>query len=131
VAKKEEEIQRMRETVQAEKEAEVARINAEKHATISKINLEKEIHEKEAEKKKRAIDDEIFLSHKKAMSDAEKYELMVRAEANKLLYSPEYLRFILYTSLANNTKIYFGEKIPNIFRDLIPTGETDKKLPFP
>jgi len=157
VAKKEEDIQRMRyrrffplflcspcniftsffdsETVQAQKEAEVAKINAEKLSTISTINLQKEISEKEAEKKKRAIDDEIFLSHKRAMTDAEHYELTKRAEANKAyppliafshvglnvlfdispflssLYSEEYLRFVLYTSLANNTKIYFG----NIF----------------
>jgi regulator of protease activity HflC (stomatin/prohibitin superfamily) len=131
VAKKEEDIQRMRETVQAQKEAEVAKINAEKLATISLINSEKEIHEKEAERTKRTIDDEIFLSHKKAMTDAEHYELTQRAIANKQLYSDEYLRFVLYTSLANNTKIYFGEKIPNIFVDLIPRGEGDKKLPFP
>lgn len=136
VAKKEEEIQRMRETVQAQKEAEVAKINAEKLATISTINLQKEIHEKEAEKKKRAIDDEIFLSHKKAMADAEHYELTQRAQANKLLYSEEYLRYVLYTSLANNTKIFFGEKIPSIFVDLLPKDDSGhssagKKLSFP
>lgn len=33
------------------------------------------------------------------------------------LYSEEYLRYVLYTSLANNTKIYFGDKIPTIFTD--------------
>ena len=38
----------------------------------------------------RAIDDEIFLSHKRAMSDAEFYELTKRAEANKL-----YLLFLI------------------------------------
>jgi len=52
VAKKEEEIIRARATIQAEKEAEVARIFAEKRANVSKINAEKEIIEKEAEKKK-------------------------------------------------------------------------------
>lgn len=38
--------------------------------------------EKEAEKKKRTIDDEIFLNNKRAATDAEFYEITKRAEAN-------------------------------------------------
>lgn len=46
------------------------------------------------------------------------------------MYSEQYLRYVLYTSLANNTKIYFGEKVPSIFADFI-TPEQKQKLPFP
>lgn len=61
-------------------------------------------------------------------TDAYFYQISKQAEANKLLYSEEYLRALLYQSLANNTKIYFGEKIPTIFLDLIPPKD---KMPFP
>jgi len=128
VAKKEEDTSFMRASVQAKKEAEVARINAEKVANVSKINAEREMIEKEAEKKKRAIDDEINLNHQKAQTDAEFYRMTKQAEAHERLYTENYLRYILYTSLANNTKIYFGNKIPTIFADLIPPNT---KLPFP
>jgi len=126
VARKDEEIQRMRETIQAQKSAEVAKIEAEKIATIAKINSDKEILQKEAEKKKRFIDDEMYLAQAKAATDAHFYEITKKAEAQKLLYTDEYLRYVLYTSLANNTKIYFGEKIPQIFLDFLP--ETPKKV---
>eukprot|EP01128_Nolandella_sp_AFSM9_P008343 TRINITY_DN497_c0_g1_i1.p1 TRINITY_DN497_c0_g1~~TRINITY_DN497_c0_g1_i1.p1 ORF type:complete len:350 (-),score=116.79 TRINITY_DN497_c0_g1_i1:44-1048(-) len=120
VARKEEEIKRMRETVQAEKEAEIARINAEKLATISMIDAKKLIKEKEAEQTKCAIDDQISLNAKKAATDAAFYHKTKEAEANERLYTEAYLRYVLYTSLSNNTKIYFGEKIPTIFSDWMP-----------
>jgi len=43
------------------------------------------------------------------------------AEANQMKYTENFLKYILYTSLANNTKIYFGEKIPSIFIDFFDT----------
>jgi len=128
VAKKEEDIALMRATVQAQKEAEVARINAEQASSVSKINAMREINEKEAEKKKRIIDDEIAVHYQKAQADAEFYRLNKQAEANERLYTENFLRYVLYTSLANNTKIYFGEKLPSVFVDLIPK---DSKLSFP
>jgi len=62
------------------------------------------------------------------LSDAEFYQKMRLAEANKNLYTEEYLRFTLYSSLADNPKIYFGEKLPDIFKDMVPINNT---LPFP
>uniref|UniRef100_A0A6B2LA96 Band 7 domain-containing protein n=1 Tax=Arcella intermedia TaxID=1963864 RepID=A0A6B2LA96_9EUKA len=128
VAKKEEEIKRVRAKIQAEKEAEVARINAEKMANISKIKSQREILEKEAEQKKRLIDDEIAAHHKTMLSDAEYYTSMKVASSNQELFSPEYLRYVLYTTLAKNTKVYFGSNMKDIFRDLLPTNSS---IPFP
>jgi hypothetical protein len=45
-----------------------------------------------------------------------------------MLYTPEFLRALLYKSLANNTKIYFGEKIPGIYAGMV--ADLDK-LPLP
>jgi len=128
IAKKEEDILRVKATIEAEREAEVARINAEKHANISKITSEREILQKEAEKKKRFIDDEISLHQKNMLSDADHYTRLRIAETNNGLYTDEYLRFTLYSSLANNAKIFFGEKLPQIFSDLFPFNST---IPFP
>jgi len=128
IAKKEEDILKARATIQAERESEVARINAEKLANISKINAEREILEKEAEKKKRFIDDEIILHQKNMLSDAEYYQKIRIAEANQEMYTDEYLRYVLYSSLANNVKTFYGEKLPQIFANLVPINST---IPFP
>merc|ERR1711933_436046 len=42
---------------------------------------------------------------------------MKEAEANQLKLTPEFLALETAKALSNNTKIYFGEKIPNIFLD--------------
>jgi len=55
-------------------------------------------------------------------SDADHYQVIRLAEANLNLYTEEYLRNVLYTSLANNHKIFFGEKLPEIFMDLMPVN---------
>ncbi len=132
-ARKQEEINRMKETIQAQKaaevahinadkEADVARINADKIAVVARINTEMELLQKDAEKKKRLVDDEIYVAQKHAFADAEHYELMQRSIGHKSLYTEEYLRYVLYTSLANNTKIYFGENIPAMYLPFLPQG---------
>jgi len=130
VARKEEEISRMRATINAQKEAEIARINAEQAANVSKITQEMQIMQKEAELQKEKIQNEIYLAHQRALTDAEFYSITKAAEANQAKYTPEYLRFVLYSSLANNTKIFFGDKIPSIFAGMIDE-QSAKKLPFP
>jgi len=128
VAKAEENINMMRATMQAQRESDVAVIQANKEANVSLINAQKEIKQKEAHKRSSEIEAEIELLKRKVETDAHFYQVTKMAEANKLLYTEEYLRSLLYQSLGNNTKIFFGEKIPSIFLDLIP--KTDK-IPFP
>jgi len=130
VARKEEEISRMRANIQALSAADLARISAEQAANVSKINVEMQIAQKSAEQKKESIQNEIYLDHQRSLADAEHYIISRQAEANQLKYTEEFLRFTLYTSLANNTKIFFGEKIPSMFLDFI-TDQSQKKIPFP
>jgi len=131
VAVKKEETKKQQARIQAEKEADVAMINAQREASVatiaaqrqanvSLINLEMTIKEKQAEQKRQAIDDEIFVAKERAAAEANHYRIKLEAEANSLKLTPEYLRMVLYQSLANNTKIYFGEKIPQIFLDWAP-----------
>ncbi len=71
--------------------------------------------EKEAFKKMRAIEDEILVTHERTTADAAFYMATKEAEANSKKLTPEYLEYIKITALSNNTKIFFGEKIPSMF----------------
>eukprot|EP01096_Ripella_sp_DP13-Kostka_P010646 TRINITY_DN4227_c0_g1_i1.p2 TRINITY_DN4227_c0_g1~~TRINITY_DN4227_c0_g1_i1.p2 ORF type:complete len:343 (+),score=166.41 TRINITY_DN4227_c0_g1_i1:46-1074(+) len=105
--------------INARKEAEVSLIESEKIANQSKIRREMEIFEKEAEKTMALIENEISVARQRAAADSTFYSLTTEAEALSKKLTPEYLKYTLYTSLANNTKIFFGEKIPQIFLDFL------------
>lgn len=71
--------------------------------------------EKESLKRISQIEDEMHLAKEKALADAEFYKMERQAEVNKMLYTKEYLELTKYASLAKNTKIYFGNNIPQTF----------------
>ncbi|CAD6211554.1 unnamed protein product [Miscanthus lutarioriparius] len=90
----------------AEKEAEtqkkIALSEAEKNAQVSKILMEQKLMEKDSSKRQEQIDNEMILKE---------------ADANRLKLTPEYLELRFIESIANNSKIFFGEKIPNMIMD--------------
>merc|ERR1719410_653006 len=102
-----------------EKEAETERkkavIEAEKEAHVAKIQFERMIMEKEMEQKNNEIEDTIHLAREKAKTDAEFYRVQKQAEANKLLYTSEFIEIKKFESLTNNQKVYFGPDIPTMF----------------
>lgn len=69
-----------------------------------------------------SIDDEIFLSHKKAMADAENYEITRRAEANKLSFpstttpytSIHCLLLLLFNVLLSDIKTSFFLRVQQL-----------------
>ena len=65
------------------------------------------------------IDNAMETARRKADADATYYTVMKEAEAMRARLTEPFLRYTLFTSLANSTKIYFGEKIPTIFSDMI------------
>lgn len=121
----------------AETERKKAVIEAEKQAQISKIQFEQKITEKESVQRMEQIENQIQSDRLRSQADNDFYiaqkkvTLMpahfffhlfflrllffLQADANKLLLTPEYLELKKYEALALNNKIYFGEKIPNIF----------------
>jgi len=101
--------------INSRQDAEVANINAIKLANVSKIRVEMEIKEKEAEKRKKEIEVEMSLEREKSKALARAYSIVQEAEATELMLSEEYLRAVLYRSLAKNVTIYFGDKLPKIF----------------
>lgn len=105
----------------AEKEAEtqkkVALSEAEKNAQVSRILMEQKLMEKDSLKQQEAIENEMYLAREKSQADASFYRVMKEAEANKLKLTPEFLELKFIEAIANNSKIFFGEKVPNMIFD--------------
>ncbi|XP_045477500.1 erlin-1-like [Harmonia axyridis] len=99
----------------AETERKRAIIEAEKEAQVAKIHYEQKIMEKESHQRISQIEDEMHLAKQKSHTDADFYRLKQQAEANKLLFTPEYLELKKYESLGQNSKVYFGKEIPHTF----------------
>ncbi|GFO38925.1 erlin-1 [Plakobranchus ocellatus] len=104
-----------------EKEAETDRkraiIEAEKVAQVAKIQWDQKIMEKESEKKMSEIEDATHLAKEKAKADAEFYRADRESEANKVKLTDAYLEMLKYQAISSNTKIFFGSSIPSVFMD--------------
>lgn len=102
-----------------EKDAETERIKAvieaEKHAQVSKILQEQKMMEMEAQQKINMIELKIETERLQCMAEAELYANERKAQANVLLFTREYLELKKFEAIGKNNKIYYGEKIPNIF----------------
>jgi len=102
-----------------EKDAETDRkkavIEAEKEAQVAKIKYEQNILEKESMQKMETINDLMHLAKEKSKTDAEFYKIQKQAEANKLLLNKEFLELKRIEAIATNNKVYFGPDIPNMF----------------
>ncbi|XP_078498881.1 erlin-1 [Lissotriton helveticus] len=102
---------------EAETEQKRALIEAEKNAQVAKIHYQQKIMEKETEKRISEIEDSAYLAREKAKADAEHYTAQKFAESNKIKLTSEYLELMKYQSIAKNSKIYFGSDIPSMFLD--------------
>lgn len=99
----------------AETERKKAVIEAEKVAQVSKIQYDQKIMERESIKRIELIENDIQQEKLRAKADSELYQAQKKAEANKLLLTKEYLELVKYEALSKNNKIYYGERIPNMF----------------
>ncbi|RZC35632.1 Band 7 domain containing protein [Asbolus verrucosus] len=113
----------------AETERKRAIIEAEKEAQVAKIQFQQKIMEKESLQRIAQIEDEMHLARQKSHADAEFYSMRQQAEVNKLLYTPQFIELKKYESLAQNNKVYFGKDIPQTFIGAGCPGESvfDKK----
>jgi len=99
----------------AETERKKAVIEAEKEAQVAKIRHEQNILEKESLQTMEAINDQVHLAKEKSRADAEFYKIQKAAESNALLLTKEYLSLKKVEAMAVNNKVYFGPDIPNMF----------------
>ncbi|BAT74797.1 hypothetical protein VIGAN_01255600 [Vigna angularis var. angularis] len=99
----------------AEKEAEtmkkMAISEAEKNANVSKILMEQKLLEKDSTRRQEEIENAMYLAREKSLADADFYRVIKEAEANTLKLTPEFLQLKFIEAIANNTKIFFGDKV--------------------
>ncbi|XP_010554285.1 PREDICTED: erlin-1 [Tarenaya hassleriana] len=105
----------------AEKEAETKKImaisEAEKNAKVSKILMEQKLMEKDSARREEEIENQMYLARQKSLADADYYRVLKEAEANKMKLTPEFLELRFIEAITNNTKIFFGDKVPNMVFD--------------
>lgn len=99
----------------AETDRKKAIIEAEKEAQVARIQFDQKIMEKESLQQMASIEDEMHLARERSHSDADYYQMEKQAEANKLLLTREYLELEKYKSLSQNAKVYYGQEIPKMF----------------
>lgn len=102
---------------QAETERKKALIEAEKLAAVEAIKLERELRQKENEQKVQEVQNAMASAQVQAAADAELYRAKKEAEANKLRLTPEVLQLEAVRAIANNTKVFWGEKLPSLYAD--------------
>merc|ERR1719447_366567 len=111
----------------AEAERKKAVIEAEKEAQVAKIRYEQNILEKESMQTMEKINDEVHLAKEKSKADAEFYKIQKVAEANRLLLTSEYLDLKKIEAMSVNNKVYFGPDIPNMFLSSADGDKIDKR----
>merc|ERR1719411_2514936 len=110
----------------AETERKKAVIEAEKEAQVAKIRYEQNILEKESFATMEKITDSIHLAKEHTKTDAEFYKIQKQAEANRLLLTPEFLELKKIEAISTNNKVYFGPDIPNMFLSSTDGDKIDK-----
>ncbi|KAK9915129.1 hypothetical protein WJX75_005056 [Coccomyxa subellipsoidea] len=103
---------------EAETEHRRAVMIAEKEAETSRIHMQQLLAERQAEQMRETIQNEMYLAKQRMLADSDFYRTTREAEANKAKLTPEYIQVAFMQAIANNTKLYFGEKLPNMLLDL-------------
>merc|ERR1712146_835999 len=82
---------------------------------VAKINLEKQLTEKQNLQRMEQIANEMIVAKAKAQADSEFYRAQKEAAANRVRITPELIQLEAVRAIANNTKMYFGDKLPSVF----------------
>lgn len=151
VVEKDAETERKKAVIEAEKNAQVAKIQHEQRISgkpprrspriamtqVMRLFLNGVVGfipcillflEQETLKKMSFIEDEMYLSKQRALADAGHYAKEREAAGNKLLLTKEYLELRRYESLSKNNKVYFGKDIPSMFYDSCSSPTTKEAL---
>jgi regulator of protease activity HflC (stomatin/prohibitin superfamily) len=112
---------------EAETEKKRAIINAQTVAAVEAVELERTLKVKQTEQTLAEIANDMHAAKEKADADAAFYRVSREAEANKLLHTPELLQLEAVRALANNTKVFWGERLPTMYAEggatsLLPGG---------
>ncbi len=105
--------QQKTEKIKKETESIKALLDAEREKDVLEIELQKDILKKEGEKRMNELENEIIKEREENNAEVAAFKKQKEAEANKALYSENYIKLELAKELAKNTKFYFsGENSP-------------------
>jgi len=96
------------ETIKKETEKLRAIADAERNKAVLEIKIQEKIIEKEGDMNISSINNNILKAKEENIANIEKYKIEQEAEANKALYTKEYVQLNLAKSMSNNTKYYFS-----------------------
>merc|ERR1712203_1096545 len=105
--------QQKTEQIKKETQSIKAILDAKREKDVLEITLEKQLLQKQKEKERNDLDILIVKAREENVADLAAYKKEKQSEANKNLYSPEYIKLEMAKALSNNTKFYFsGENSP-------------------
>ena len=100
--------QQKTETIKKETEKLRAIADAERNKAVLQIKIQEKILEKEGDANISTINNEILRLSEENLANISKFKIVKEAEANKELYTAEYIQYNTARHLANNTKYYFS-----------------------
>ena len=109
---------------EALREKEIARIKGEEQRKLAEIMMTTEVNQKTIERdlahkegliKVQELENQIDKSKRTAEIDVRHYENMKYAEYQNQLLTPGYVAIEVSKSVSNNTKIFYGDKLPQFF----------------
>lgn len=100
--------QQKTEKIKKETESIKALADAQRNKDVLEIKITEKVLDKEGERRISAINNGIVTDKEENLANIEKYKMEKQAEANKLLYTPEYVKLEMAKALATNTKFYFS-----------------------
>lgn len=105
--------QQKTEKIKKETESIKAVLDAERQKKVLQIDIQKQILEKEGEQKLSTLENEILKERETNKANVDSYSKGKLAEANKNLYTPEFVRLEVAKGLSENTKFFFsGDNSP-------------------
>lgn len=105
--------QQKTEKIKKETESIKALLDAEREKDVLEIEIQKHLLKKEGEKKMNDLENQIIKEREENQANVDAYKKEKEAEANKQLYSADYVKLEMAKALSQNTKFYFsGETSP-------------------
>lgn len=101
---------------QAQKTAEIKKktesiraiADAKRNKDVLEIKIKEKVLDKKGDEEISNINNAIVKNKEENLANIEKYKIEKQAEANRALYTPEYVKLQLANALASNTKFYFS-----------------------
>jgi len=100
--------QQKTERIKKETESIKALADARRQKAVLQIKIEEKILDKQGEETISNINNNITRAKEENIANIEKYKIEKQAEANRELYTPEFVKLNMAKALASNTKFYFS-----------------------